>query len=129
MIFGAVIPPFRMLDPGLALAERILAGDVRDVPAAELLRRVAAVLPDEDAAAVHLNLSLEILGVRPRLCRNGDGWRFEFADAATMLAVLVDRSGWERIRRCIRCGRPFIDRTMGATTRSCPVHRRPNLRR
>jgi hypothetical protein len=124
MIFGAVIPPFRMLDPGLALAERILAGDLRDVPAADLLRRVAAVLPDEDAAAAHLNHSLEILDVRPRLRRHGDGWRFEFADAATMLAVLVDRAGWDRIRRCGRCGRPFIDRTMGATTRFCARHRR-----
>lgn len=124
MIFGAVIPPFRMLDPGLALAERILAGDVRDGPAADVLRRVAAVLPDQDAAAVHLNLSLEILGVRPRLRRHGDDWRFEFANAATMLAVLVDRAGWDRIRRCVRCDRPFIDRTMGATTRFCPLHRR-----
>ncbi|WP_163511413.1 hypothetical protein [Fodinicola acaciae] len=129
-----MIPPFRMLDPGLALAERILAGDVRDVPAADALRRMAAALPDEDAAAVHLNFSLEILGVRPRLRRDGEAWQLalgelsDVADAATMLAVLVARAGWHRIRCCGRCRQPFIDRTMGATTRSCPAHRRSNLR-
>ncbi|GAA1687684.1 hypothetical protein GCM10009765_41470 [Fodinicola feengrottensis] len=132
---GGVGPPFRMLDPGLDLAEHLLAGEVPDREIG--LSQVVAALPDEDAAAVHLNDSLEILGVRPRLRRSENGWRLaigeasadfssELAEAVTMLAVLVAATGWQRIGRCghHNCGRPFIDRTMGATTRSCPYHRR-----
>lgn len=124
-----------MLDPGLGLAEELLAGEVPD--RAIGLSKVVAALPDEDAAAVCLNNSLEILGVRPRLRRSQDGWRLaigeasggfpsELAEAVTMLAILVAATGWQRIGRCGHhdCGRPFIDRTMGATTRSCSRHRR-----
>jgi hypothetical protein len=131
-LLGAVVPPFRMLDPGLDLAERLLSGEPRTP-----LSTVVIALPDEDAAAVRLNALLESLGVRPRLRRDGHGWRLaigeapggyssELAEAVTMLAVLVAATGWNRIRRCGHrgCSRPFVDRTMGATTRSCAQHRR-----
>jgi hypothetical protein len=39
------------------------------------------------------------------------------------LAVLVAAAGdWRRVKCCVHCGRPFLDRTNGASRRGCADH-------
>jgi len=115
----AVVPPFRMLDPPLRRVERLL--ETR-------LAGVCAALPDERLAALRLNEALVGLGAVPRLRRRGDAWwltvagRDRDAEAVTALAVLVAAAGWRRLKRCTRCGRPFLDRTAAITRRGCDRH-------
>jgi len=109
-----VVPPFRMLDPALRDAEGLLT---------TALAEVCAALPDELAAARRLNRRLRA----PRLVRDAQGWRIVVPDptaaAAAALATLVVEGGWRRLKRCRRCGAPFIDRTNGASRRGCVDHR------
>lgn len=121
------IAPFRTLDPGLAVAERLLAaGDRR-------LSTVVSALPDEQAAATALNALLATLGASPRL-RGVDGcWRIAYVDgrggdgdlvtAASAVAALVTVAGWRRVKRCETCAAPFVDRTNGCSRRWCTPHR------
>jgi hypothetical protein len=124
-LWRGVVPPFRMLDPGL--------GD-----AAALLAEVWAALPDECRAARRLNEVLRATAGPPRLVRDACGWGLVVPDArgggpavpgagrggaAAALAVLVVAGGWRRLRHCRRCGAPFVDRTNGATRRGCDAHR------
>jgi hypothetical protein len=117
-----VVPPYRVLDPALHDAEAMLATAFADV---------CAGLPDERIAARRLNLVLAgaVLRVEPA----GGRWRIAVADpvaaAATALALVVVTGGWRRLKRCVRCGRTFVDRTNGATRRGCadhPARRRPD---
>jgi hypothetical protein len=128
--------PFRMLDPGLDDAEALLvAADSAAVSAAgggparggdlSTVRSILAALPDETAATGALNAALVACGARPYVC----GRRLLFAgadphraQALAMLAVLVTVDGWRRLRRCVRCGRPYLDRTNGATRLGCARH-------
>ena len=124
-----VVPPFRVLDPALAAAERFLA-DPR-------LSAVVLSLPDEQAAAARLNSVLA--GARPRLRASGGVWRVVYVAtarhdtdlvvAAGGLASLVAVAGWRRLKRCDTCGAPFVDRTNGCTRRWCGPHRAHQSRR
>ena len=117
-------PPYRVLDPALAHAERLL--DNR-------LSTVVSALPDEHAAAAALNDLLARCGASPRLRQAGDTWQvvhvaavgrdMELASAACGLAALVAAAGWRRLKRCDTCGDPFVDRTNGCTRRWCTRHR------
>jgi predicted RNA-binding Zn ribbon-like protein len=119
----AALPPFRTLDPALATAERLL-GDPRLFP-------VVAALPDEHAAAALLNAVLAGAGVRLRA--HAGAWRVvhvatagrdtAMVVAAGGLADLVAVAGWRRLKRCVTCGAPFVDRTNGCTRRWCTQHR------
>lgn len=116
-----VVPPFRALDPPLAVAERLLV-----LPR---LSTVVLLLPDEQAAAARLNSLLA--EARPQLRFLGGVWRVvyvarrdpELAVAAGGLASLVAVAGWRRLKRCDTCGDPFVDRTNGCTRRWCTPHR------
>lgn len=116
-----VVPPFRALDPALAVAERLLP--------ASRLSTVVFLLPDERAAAARLNSLLA--GARPQLRAAGGVWRVvyvarrdpELVVAAGGLASLVAVAGWRRLKRCDTCGAPFVDRTNGCTRRWCTPHR------
>jgi predicted RNA-binding Zn ribbon-like protein len=44
------------------------------------------------------------------------------AEAVCALAVLVAATGWDRLKRCTRCGRPFLDRTAAASRLGCERH-------
>lgn len=114
-LWRGVGPPYRILDPALRDAEALLATAFADV---------CAVLPDEGTAVRRLNrvLARATLRVEP-----WDGcWRIAVADpvgaAATALAVVTVTGGWRRLKRCVRCGRMFVDRTNGATRRGCADH-------
>ncbi len=122
-MWRGVVPPYRVLDPALRDAEALLATAFADV---------CAVLPDESTAAGRLNrfLAGASLRVEPR-----DGcWRITVTDpvaaAATALAMVAVTGGWRRLKRCVRCGRTFVDRTNAATRRGCADHpaRRPYRR-
>jgi predicted RNA-binding Zn ribbon-like protein len=103
-----VVAPYRMLDPAL-----------RAATGTALLPALVAALPDEEAAAATLNEAL----ARPSLIR-GRSWQLSL-DPPLALGLLVVAGGWHRLKRC-RCGRPFIDRTAGATRLHCSAHlRRP----
>ncbi len=131
-------PPFRMLDPGLVAAEAILraVGDrcPPDDPVSRSVHRMVDALPTDEAAATrHLNSALATSGARPQLrwragrpylsFESGRAVRSsDHAPALCMLAVLVAVDGWRRIRACDRCGRPYLDRTHGATRRNCADH-------
>jgi predicted RNA-binding Zn ribbon-like protein len=108
------VPPFRLLDPALTVAETLLAQG--------LLADVAAALPDERAAAARLNA---VLDGSLRLRRNP--WRLtaddDLATAALGLALLVVVDGWRRLKRCEVCAAAFVDRTNGCSRRRCGVHR------
>lgn len=118
----AAVPPFRTLDPALAVAERLLP---------TRLSTVVDALPDEPLAASRLNALLA--GVRLRLAPSGTGWRVvyvgassradELRTAAGGLATLIAVAGWHRLKRCETCGEPFLDRTNGCTRRWCTAHR------
>jgi predicted RNA-binding Zn ribbon-like protein len=118
----AAVPPFRTLDPALAVAERLLS---------TRLSTVVDALPDEPLAASRLNALLA--GVRLRLVPSGAGWRVvyagtssradELSTAAGGLAALVAVAGWHRLKRCETCAEPFLDRTNGRTRRWCTSHR------
>jgi predicted RNA-binding Zn ribbon-like protein len=118
-----IVPPFRALDPALAVAERLLP--------ATRLSTVVLSLPDERAAAARLNEVL--VAARPRLRAVGGAWRVvyvatargdaELVVAAGGLAALVAVAGWRRLKRCDTCGTPFVDRTNGCTRRWCTPHR------
>jgi predicted RNA-binding Zn ribbon-like protein len=123
----SAVPPFRTLDPELAVAERLLAaGDRR-------LSTVVGELPDEPAAARALNALLADVGASPRLRNTGGTWRITHVDrrgatgdlvaAATGLAALVAVDGWRRVKRCETCAAPYLDRTNGRTRRWCVPHR------
>jgi predicted RNA-binding Zn ribbon-like protein len=112
-LWRAVVPPFRVLDPGLHRAEALLLADV------------AGALPDEPGAAARLNRRLAVVTLR--LDRRDRRWRLAVphADdrAAVALAVLVAAGGdWRRVKCCVHCGRPFLDRTNGASRRGCSDH-------
>lgn len=108
-----------MLDPGLRHAEALLATTLADV---------CSVLPDQSAAAHRLNQALMSTGATPQLVRRRGRWHIvvvsqdPLAEAVTALAVLVVAGGWHRLKRCAYCGRPFIDRTAGATRLGCADH-------
>ncbi|MDO3705523.1 hypothetical protein Q3W71_28020 [Micromonospora sp. C28SCA-DRY-2] len=118
-LWRAVVPPYRMLDPGLLLAETTLV---------DTLAELCAVLPDEKRASCLLNEALIRAGATPQLIGRDGEWRMVVAGhdphaaAATALAVLVAAHGWRRLKRCVRCGRPFIDRTNGVSRRGCADH-------
>jgi predicted RNA-binding Zn ribbon-like protein len=124
----AAVPPFRTLDPALAMAEQLLS---------TRLSAVVSALPDESLAAGRLNALLA--DVRLRLVSSGPGWRVvhvgassrtdDLSVAAGGLAALVAVAGWHRLKRCETCGEPFLDRTNGRTRRWCTPHRphRPRL--
>ncbi|MEV4540155.1 hypothetical protein [Micromonospora echinaurantiaca] len=118
-LWRAVVPPYRMLDPGLALAEAMLVNT---------LAELCAVLPDEERASKLLNEALLRAGSTPQLIGRDGQWRMVVAGqnpqaaATTALAVLVAAHGWRRLKRCARCGRPFIDRTNGVSRRGCTDH-------
>lgn len=124
LVLRGVVPPYRILDPDLRTAEALLATDFAGV---------CAGLPDEQAAARRLNLVLAgaTLRVEPFDGPGGGRWRIAVTDpvaaAATALAVVAVTGGWGRLKRCVRCGRTFVDRTNGATRRGCADHpaRRP----
>jgi hypothetical protein len=119
-LWRGVVAPYRVLDPALYDAEALLATVFADV---------CARLPDQRAAAGRLNLVLAgaVLRVEPV----GGRWRIAVTDpvaaAATALALVAVTGGWRRLKRCVRCGRTFVDRTNGATRRGCAEHpaRRP----
>jgi len=118
-LWRAVVPPFRILDPALRRAEALL------------LAEVAAALPDERRAAARLNDRLSVATLQ--LACPAGRWRLTIPQlpgaAAGALAVVVAAGGdWRRIKCCIHCGRPFLDRTNGASRRGCadhPARRRP----
>jgi predicted RNA-binding Zn ribbon-like protein len=124
----AALPPFRTLDPALAVAERLLGTANRE------LIEVVAALPDEHAATARLNAVLAATGARPRLTARPDGWGVvlvgpagevgELVDAAKGIAELVACAGWRRLKRCAVCATPFVDRTNGCSRRWCADHRR-----
>jgi predicted RNA-binding Zn ribbon-like protein len=126
MMRSTAVPPFRTLDPALAIAERLLASE---------LSTVVSALPDEALAARRLNTLLATLGVSPRLHPAPTGWRVthvdatgaagDLATAAGALVALVAVAGWSRLKQCETCGIPFLDRTNGRTRRRCTRHR-PN---
>ncbi|GAA0897970.1 hypothetical protein GCM10009557_73030 [Virgisporangium ochraceum] len=119
-LWRGVVAPYRVLDPALYDAEALLATVFADV---------CAGLPDPDAAAGRLNPILA--GAVPRVEAVGGRWRIAVTDpvaaAATALALVAVTGGWRRLKRCVRCGRTFVDRTNGATRRGCADHpaRRP----
>ncbi|MFC7546012.1 hypothetical protein [Plantactinospora sp. GCM10030261] len=118
-LWRGVVPPYRMLDPGLLLAETVLS---------ETLTELCARLPDERSASRLLNQALRSTGAVPQLTGRDGRWRVAVAGsdphaaATTAVAVLVAAGGWGRIKRCARCGVPFIDRTNGASRRTCVGH-------
>ena len=121
----AAVPPFRALDPALAVAERLLP---------TRLSTVVFALPNETLAARRLNAHLA--SARLLLVPGPAGWRLacvprtgssaELSMAAHGLAALVAVAGWARLKRCETCGEPFLDRTNGRTRRWCTPHR-PHL--
>jgi predicted RNA-binding Zn ribbon-like protein len=119
-LWRGVVPPYRILDPALRHAEALLPTAFADV---------CAVLPDERTAARRLNGLLA--AATPRVELDDGRWRLTVTDpvgaAATALALLTVTGGWRRLKRCVRCGRAFVDRTNGATRRGCADHpaRRP----
>jgi predicted RNA-binding Zn ribbon-like protein len=123
-LWRGVVPPYRILDPALRDAEALLATAFADV---------CAVLPDERAAARRLNRLLA--GATLRVEPFGGRWRIAVTDpvgaAATALALVAVAGGWRRLKRCVRCGRTFVDRTNGASRRGCALHpaRPPSLSR
>ncbi|GIJ55387.1 hypothetical protein [Virgisporangium aurantiacum] len=114
-LWRGVVPPYRILDPALRDAETLLATAFADV---------VAVLPDERAAARRLNRLLA--GARLRVEPLDGRWRIAVTDpvgaAAAALAVVAVAGGWHRVKRCVRCGRTFVDRTNAATRRGCADH-------
>jgi predicted RNA-binding Zn ribbon-like protein len=115
----AAVPPFRTLDPALAVAERLLTAG---------LSTVVAALPDELLAAARLNTLLA--ATSPRLTLTRQGWQVihvgpagELAVAAGGLAALVAVAGWSRLKCCETCATPFLDRTNGRSRRWCAAHR------
>jgi predicted RNA-binding Zn ribbon-like protein len=119
-LWRGVVPPFRMLDPALRDAEALLT---------TALAEVCAVLPDERGATRRLNRVLRAAAGPPQLARDARGWRIVVggrdptAAAAAALATLVVAGGWRRLKRCARCGAPFVDRTNGVSRRGCDEHK------
>lgn len=118
-LWRGVVPPFRVLDPALGWAEARLGSGGG-------LAAVCAALPDEALAAARLNAVLGGPGAAPRLLWRCDRWWLVVdgpdAAAAWALAVLVAATGWGRVKRCTRCGCPFLDRTAAATRLGCAFH-------
>jgi hypothetical protein len=119
-LWRADVPPFRLLDPALRRAEALLLADV------------ATVLPDERGAAGCLNARLEAAVLRLE-CRGGR-WCLAVADpvaeaACAMGVVIAAGNGWRRVKYCVHCGRPFLDRTNGVTRRGCTIHPARSTRR
>ena len=118
-LWRGVVAPYRMLDPGLLRAEALLSTTLADV---------CAALPDEQDAAHRLNRVLLRAGATPQLVVYDRQWRIvigghrPLTEAGAALAVLVTTSGWRRIKRCVRCGRTFVDRTSGASRQGCADH-------
>jgi hypothetical protein len=106
-----------MLDPALRRAEALLPTALADI---------CAALPDERAAASRLNRALT--GATLRLTFWDARWHITItgrdarAEAVAALAVLVAAGGWRRLKCCVRCGRPFVDRTNGVSRRGCADH-------
>lgn len=121
------LPALRQLEPGLSAAERLLSGE-------DAFAAVLAALPDERHAALALNALLDAVGAHPRLVGLPGSWRLEYvgvgsrsdelAQAAVALAEVVAVAGWRRVKQCVTCGRPFLDRTNGCSRRWCDDHRR-----
>jgi predicted RNA-binding Zn ribbon-like protein len=115
-LWRGVVPPFRILDPALRRAEALLPTALADI---------CAVLPDERGAARRLNRALAAATLR---IEYRDGlWRIAVpdpvAEATAALAVLVAAAGgWRRLKRCVHCGRTFVDRTNGASRLGCADH-------
>ena len=125
--------PFRPLQPSLVMAEALLNG----APAthAARWRRLAAAVGNHPActAAVDELLAVSLAGWR--VAPVGDGVRVGLVPApgtaaeelAALQAVvlLVQSTGWSRLKTCSRrgCGRVFLDWTNGETRRACRVHR------
>ncbi|WP_424234377.1 hypothetical protein [Actinophytocola sp.] len=85
------MPPFRVLDPALATAERLLSsGDRR-------LSTVVFLWPDEHAAAARLNDVLA--GCCLRLRSVDGGWRVVYVAAARRDTELVVAAGSRRSSR------------------------------
>ncbi|MFC0680620.1 hypothetical protein ACFFGH_22550 [Lysobacter korlensis] len=115
----------RELRPVFGLIDSLLAEDAR-------WRVVADALPHEDRAAGALNDILQQGRASWQLRREGGAWRLspysdagepdEALQAAVMLARLVTVDGWRRIKRCRRCGTPFLDTTNGASRTACATH-------
>jgi predicted RNA-binding Zn ribbon-like protein len=110
-----------MLDPALRHAESLLSTTFADVVCA---------LPDEQNAAHRLNAALLHAGATPQVVPRDAQWRIviagptPIAEALAALAVLVTVGGWRRLKRCARCGRPFVDRTNAVSRQRCPYHLR-----
>jgi predicted RNA-binding Zn ribbon-like protein len=110
-----------MLDPALRYAESLLSTTLADV---------VGVLPDEHDAARRLNAALLHADAAPQVVAYGSQWRIVIAgptpvaEALAALAVLVTVGGWRRLKPCARCGRPFVDRTNGASRQRCLSHLR-----
>lgn len=106
-----------MLDPALRRAGAMLPAVLSDI---------CAALPDERVAAIRLNRALA--GATLRLTFRDARWRITItgrdarAEAVAALAILVAAGGWRRLKCCVRCGRPFVDRTNGASRRGCADH-------
>jgi hypothetical protein len=139
-LWRGVVPPFRTLDPALGRAEALFGGGLPG--GGGLLAGLCAALPgDEPLAAARLNALLAGLGAVPRLVYRrerwglvvsaGDGRGDRDAEAACALAALVAATGWGRLKRCHRCGCPFLDRTAAASRLGCDRHlaRTPGARR
>ena len=116
-LLRGVVPPYRMLDPALRRAEALLPTAFADI---------CAALPDERAAARRLNRALT--GATLRLILRDGRWhvtvraRNARAEAVAALAILVAAGGWRRLKCCVRCGQPFVDRTNGVSRRGCADH-------
>jgi predicted RNA-binding Zn ribbon-like protein len=114
-LWRGVVPPFRILDPALRRAEALLPTALADI---------CSVLPDERTAARRLNRALAAATLRMEY-RDGL-WRIAVrgpeAEATAALAVLVAAGGWRRLKRCVHCGRAFVDRTNGASRLGCAEH-------
>jgi predicted RNA-binding Zn ribbon-like protein len=107
-----------MLDPGLSRADALLS---------TTFAGVCSALPDERLATHRLNRALRSARVTLQVVDRAGRWRViagcdPDAEAVAALAVLAVAGGWRRIKRCTRCGRPFIDRTNGASRRGCTDH-------
>ncbi len=90
-LWRGVVPPNRMLDPGLHRAEALLS---------TTLAEICSALPDERTAARRLNHALLLARATPRLAAHNGRWhivitgRDPSAEAVAALAVLVAAGGF-----------------------------------
>ncbi|MDN5934126.1 MAG: hypothetical protein L0I24_24145 [Pseudonocardia sp.] len=122
-----VRPPFHALTAGLADAEDLLNGDGRTPATASWTRLADAIDSDPTTCAQALNDILADLGVELQPDPTIPTWRVvltvapkrsaQEVRAAQALALLIEASGWTRLKRCRHrnCARVFPEATNGCS--------------